>query len=67
MLIAQAQTTFTPWIFLIFDGLILLNVAVLAWPLAFHIGSPLRALARTVERFGQGIYRFARGIAHAGI
>ncbi len=54
MLVVEAQSSFTPWIFVIFDGLILLNVAVLAWPLAFHIGSPLRALARTVERFGQG-------------
>ena len=53
-LIVEAQSSFTPWIFVIFNGLILLTVAVLCWPLAFHIGSPLRALARTVERFGQG-------------
>ncbi len=39
---------------ILFNGLILLTVAVLCWPLAFHIGSPLRSLARIVERFGQG-------------
>jgi len=54
MLIVDAQTSFTPWIFVLFNGLILLTVAVLCWPLAFHIGSPLRSLARIVEHFGQG-------------
>jgi signal transduction histidine kinase len=53
-LIVNAQMSFTPWIILLFQGLILLTVAVLCWPLAFHIGSPLRSLARVVERFGQG-------------
>lgn len=53
-LIVDVQTSFTPWVVLIFDGLILLTVAVLSWPLAFHIGSPLRSLAHVVERFGQG-------------
>jgi two-component system sensor histidine kinase CpxA len=54
VLIVYAQMSFTPWIVLLFNGLLLLTVAVLCWPLAFHIGSPLRALARVVERFGQG-------------
>lgn len=53
-LIVDAQMSFTPWIILLFQGLILLTVAVLCWPLAFHIGSPLRSLAKVVERFGQG-------------
>jgi two-component system sensor histidine kinase CpxA len=53
-LIVDVQTAFTPWIVLLFNGLTLLTVAVLCWPLAFHIGSPLRSLARIVERFGQG-------------
>ena len=53
-LIDDVQTSFTPWIVLFFNGLILLTVAVLCWPLAFHIGSPLRSLAKVVERFGQG-------------
>lgn len=53
-LIVDARMSFTPWIFLLFDGLILLTVAILCWPLAFHIGSPLRSLAKVVERFGQG-------------
>jgi two-component system sensor histidine kinase CpxA len=53
-LIVDVQMSFTPWIVLLFDGLILLTVAVLCWPLAFHIGSPLRSLAKAVERFGQG-------------
>lgn len=53
-LIVNAKMSFTPWIVLLFQGLILLTVAVLCWPLAFHIGSPLRSLARVVERFGQG-------------
>ncbi len=53
-LIVDGQMSFTPWIILLFQGLILLTVAVLCWPLAFHIGSPLRSLAKVVERFGQG-------------
>jgi two-component system sensor histidine kinase CpxA len=53
-LIVDAQMSFTPWIVLLFQGLILLTVAVLCWPLAFHIGSPLRSLAKVVERFGRG-------------
>jgi two-component system sensor histidine kinase CpxA len=40
--------------FLIFNGMILLTVALLCWPLAFHIGSPLKKLAGAVERFGHG-------------
>jgi two-component system sensor histidine kinase CpxA len=45
---------FEPWTFLPYYGLILLTIALLCWPLAWHINSPLRSLARTVDRFGQG-------------
>jgi signal transduction histidine kinase len=53
-LIIQAPVRFEPWTFLPYYGLILLAVALLCWPLAMNIGSPLRSLARTVDRFGQG-------------
>ena len=45
---------FTPWSFLFYYVLVLGVVAVLCWVLAAYIGVPLRKLARTVERFGQG-------------
>ena len=35
-LIVDGQMSFTPWIILLFQGLILLTVAVLCWPLAFQ-------------------------------
>ncbi len=53
-LIIRAPLRFEPWTFLPYYGLILLSVALLCWPLALNIGSPLRSLARTVDRFGQG-------------
>jgi len=53
-LIAGSTVPFEPWTFLPYYGLILLNIALLCWPLAWHINSPLRSLARTVDRFGQG-------------
>jgi signal transduction histidine kinase len=53
-LLIKAPVRFEPWTFLPYYGLILLAVALLCWPLALNIGSPLRALARTVDRFGQG-------------
>ncbi len=45
---------FEPWTYLPYYGIILLAIALLCWLLALNIGSPLRALARTVDRFGQG-------------
>ncbi len=54
ILIIEAPVRFEPWTFLPYYGLIFLAVALLCWPLAMNIGSPLRALARTVDRFGQG-------------
>jgi two-component system sensor histidine kinase CpxA len=54
ILIVEAPIRIQPWTFLPYYGLILLAVALLCWPLAMNIGSPLRALARTVDRFGQG-------------
>ncbi len=53
-LIAGSTVPFEPWTFLPYYGLILLTIALLCWPLAWHINSPLRSLARTVDRFGQG-------------
>jgi len=53
-LVITAPVTFRPWTYLPYYGLILLAVALLCWLLALNIGSPLRSLARTVERFGQG-------------
>jgi signal transduction histidine kinase len=52
--IVAAPIRIEPWTFLPYYGLILLAVALICWPLAINIGSPLRALARTVDRFGQG-------------
>lgn len=53
-LIVESPFSFEPWTLLPYYGLILLTIAALGWPLAFHIGAPLRSLARTVDRFGQG-------------
>lgn len=53
-LLIEAPIRIEPWTFLPYYGLIFLAVALLCWPLAMNIGSPLRALARTVDRFGQG-------------
>ncbi|HTA41661.1 MAG TPA: ATP-binding protein [Bryobacteraceae bacterium] len=53
-LIIETPVHFQPWTFLPYYGLIFLAVALLCWPLAMNIGSPLRSLARTVDRFGQG-------------
>lgn len=53
-LIATGKPPFTRWSFLPYYGLILLVVALLCWLLAINIASPLRDLARTVERFGRG-------------
>ena len=53
-LIATGRPPFTRWSFLPYYGLILMVVALLCWMLAVNIASPLRELARTVERFGSG-------------
>jgi len=53
-LIVTGRPPFTRWTFLPYYGLILLVVALLCWLLAINIASPLRDLARTVERFGAG-------------
>ncbi len=45
---------FNIWSFLPYYGLILLVVVLLCWILAINIATPLRELARTVERFGRG-------------
>jgi two-component system sensor histidine kinase CpxA len=54
ILIVDAPFRLTPWMVLTFYGLLLLTVALLCWPLAFQIGSPLRSLSRIVESFGRG-------------
>lgn len=53
-LLVGSTVPFDPWMLLPYYGLILLTIALLCWPLAWHINSPLRSLARTVDRFGQG-------------
>jgi two-component system sensor histidine kinase CpxA len=53
-LIVQAVFSFDPWTTLPYYGLILLTLAALCWPMAYHIYSPLRSLARTFDRFGHG-------------
>ncbi|MDE3197933.1 MAG: HAMP domain-containing protein [Acidobacteriota bacterium] len=54
ILLAVSPANFSPWLFLPYYGIILVTVGVLCWPLALHIGSPLRTLAGTVGRFGKG-------------
>ncbi len=54
LLIVEAPFSIELWTLLPYYGLILITVAALCWPLAFHIGSPLRSLTRMVDRFGQG-------------
>ncbi|HEY4085454.1 MAG TPA: ATP-binding protein [Bryobacteraceae bacterium] len=53
-LVVQAPFSFDPWTTLPYYGLILLTLAALCWPMAYHIYSPLRSLARTFDRFGHG-------------
>lgn len=43
-----------PWDFAPYYTLILILLGVLCWTLAANIASPLRTLARTVDRFGRG-------------
>ena len=54
VMIAEAALPFAPWTYLPYYGLILAAVALLCWLLALNIGSPLRSLARMVDKFGQG-------------
>jgi two-component system sensor histidine kinase CpxA len=53
-LISQAPALPEPWRYIPYLALIFLAVALLAWPLAIHIGRPLRKLAAVVDRFGRG-------------
>lgn len=53
-MIVEATFAFDPWTTLPYYGLILLTLAALSWPMAYHIYSPLRSLAQTFDRFGQG-------------
>jgi signal transduction histidine kinase len=43
-----------PWNFLPYYLLVFVAIALLCWLLAVNLASPLRALARTVDRFGRG-------------
>lgn len=54
LMVVESRVQFEAWELLPYYGLILLTVAALCWPMAYHIYSPLRRLARTVDRFGQG-------------
>jgi two-component system sensor histidine kinase CpxA len=53
-MIVEATFAFDPWTTLPYYGLILLTLAALSWPMAYHIYSPLRSLAHTFDRFGRG-------------
>jgi signal transduction histidine kinase len=52
--IVVAHPTGDPWSFLPYYLLVLLAIALLCWLLAVNLASPLRGLARTVDRFGRG-------------
>jgi signal transduction histidine kinase len=52
--IVVAQPTNDPWGFLPYYLLVFVAIALLCWLLAVSLASPLRALARTVDRFGRG-------------
>ncbi len=43
-----------PWNFLPYYLLVFVAIALLCWLLAVNLASPMRALARTVDRFGRG-------------
>ena len=43
-----------PWSFLPYYLLVFVAIALLCWLLAVNLATPLRALARTVDRFGRG-------------
>jgi two-component system sensor histidine kinase CpxA len=43
-----------PWTFLPYYLLVIVAIALLCWLLAVNLASPLRELARTVDRFGRG-------------
>jgi len=53
-LIAVLRPPFDPWTLAPYYALIFLAVALVCWGLAISIASPLRDLARGVERFGRG-------------
>jgi two-component system sensor histidine kinase CpxA len=54
VMISVISLPFDPREIFPYYGLILLTVAALCWPMAWHIYSPLRSLARKLDRFGQG-------------
>ena len=45
---------YDPWTFLPYYLLVFVAIALLCWLLAVNLATPLRALARTVDRFGRG-------------
>lgn len=53
-LITVLSPPFAPWTLLPYYALIIAAVALVCWALAMSIASPLRNLARSVERFGRG-------------
>ena len=53
-LIVVIDSGFDPMVYIPFYLLILAAVALVCWVLAVNIASPLRGLARTVDRFGAG-------------
>ena len=53
-LVVAIDAAFDPMVYVPFYLLILAAVALVCWVLAVDIASPLRSLARTVDRFGAG-------------
>jgi len=53
MIVAQ-PSNFDPWTFMPYYLMVFLALALLCWLLAVNLASPLRTLARTVDRFGRG-------------
>jgi two-component system sensor histidine kinase CpxA len=53
-IVVARPTNNDPWNFLPYYLLVFLAIALLCWLLAVNLASPLRELARTVDRFGRG-------------
>jgi two-component system sensor histidine kinase CpxA len=53
-IIVAHPANYDPWTFLPYYLLVFLAIALLCWLLAVNLATPLRELARTVDRFGRG-------------
>lgn len=53
-IVVAQPANYDPWTILPYYLLVFLAIALLCWLLAVNLATPLRALARTVDRFGRG-------------